>query len=202
MLRRPGLGTSTPALLLLAVASLFVGCESGGVTEPPAFRDAAVSSGMDSGPAPDASEDGGEPLDAESSPDAEPAPDAELTQDAEPAPDAPGGRDAQPRDAQVGRDAQSAPDAGPVTSGCGTPRTSGTTTEMITVAGTARTYQLVIPNNYDPNRQYPLVFGFHGQGWQVNDFRMASTTMMNASTAPAVPRPRCSTPASMSRISV
>lgn len=47
--------------------------------------------------------------------------------------------------------------------GCGTdPQT--VTAGTIDVDGTPRSYVLVLPPDYDRDRAYPIVFGFHGQG--------------------------------------
>jgi poly(3-hydroxybutyrate) depolymerase len=54
------------------------------------------------------------------------------------------------------------------------------------VGNTNRDFQLVVPGNYDPNRNYPLVFGFHGQGWTMDGFRMASTSLVNAAAGGAI----------------
>src|SRR2546430_1752378 len=37
-------------------------------------------------------------------------------------------------------------------------------TNMLDVGGTMRTYIVAIPNNYDPNKPYKLVFAWHGLG--------------------------------------
>jgi polyhydroxybutyrate depolymerase len=51
-----------------------------------------------------------------------------------------------------------------MSSGCGTSGgATGVTNGMITVAGTNRTYILVVPASYDPARAYPLIFAWHGR---------------------------------------
>ena len=55
-------------------------------------------------------------------------------------------------------------------SGCG-PSSGFTTGErMIMSDGTARTYFLKIPENYDPLKPYPLIFGFHGASGDYRSF--------------------------------
>jgi polyhydroxybutyrate depolymerase len=53
---------------------------------------------------------------------------------------------------------------GSPSSGCGStaPRQSGTYT--INVGGTEREYILTLPDNYDPNHAYPMIFGWHPLG--------------------------------------
>jgi polyhydroxybutyrate depolymerase len=58
----------------------------------------------------------------------------------------------------------------PAKSGCGLdPIPSGSGT--IQVDGMARTYQFSVPQGYDKNRKYPIVFGFHGAGVPASAFR-------------------------------
>lgn len=178
------------ALALVVLTCSLVACEGGRVTEPGVFPDANTSGGQDAGAQADAEEiipDAGFAADAEpvadageEAPDAEPAPDGLGFPDAIGFPDAPTFPDA------MARDAAAAPDAGPPPSGCGNPARSGTTNESITVGNTSRDFQLVVPGNYDPNRAYPLVFGFHGQGWTMDGFRMASTSLVNAAANGAI----------------
>jgi poly(3-hydroxybutyrate) depolymerase len=54
---------------------------------------------------------------------------------------------------------------GPVTSsGCGSPTTLKSGTFKIDVAGTEREYILSMPDNYNPENPYKLIFGFHWRG--------------------------------------
>ncbi len=49
--------------------------------------------------------------------------------------------------------------------GCGKdPGVVPATPQMIMVEGAAREYILALPPGYDPNKQYPLVFAWHGRG--------------------------------------
>jgi poly(3-hydroxybutyrate) depolymerase len=64
-------------------------------------------------------------------------------------------------------------DAGVVSSGCGRSHSSGQFNGNIMVDGRNRTYLLSVPNNYNPNNNYPLIFGFHGQSWLGFSFRNA-----------------------------
>ena len=41
---------------------------------------------------------------------------------------------------------------------------SGTTSQTLSVGGTTRTYQLVVPTSYDGTKPTPVVFAFHGRG--------------------------------------
>jgi poly(3-hydroxybutyrate) depolymerase len=55
--------------------------------------------------------------------------------------------------------------SGPVaSSGCGSPTTLESGTFKIDVDGTARDYILSMPENYDPDNRYKLIFGFHWRG--------------------------------------
>lgn len=68
-------------------------------------------------------------------------------------------------DAGSGSGADGAPaiDA-PDTAGCGQAgAATGVVTGTITVAGTERSYLLVVPATYDPARAYPLIFAWHGR---------------------------------------
>ena len=57
---------------------------------------------------------------------------------------------------------------GTVSEGCGkTPPASGKAT--IDVDGTKREYILQLPDNYDPNKSYKLIFCFHWMGGSMND---------------------------------
>ncbi len=56
-------------------------------------------------------------------------------------------------------------DAGPPSAGCGAPATGGyKTNQTISVGGQSRVYSIQIPSPYDPNKRYPVIFGFHGDG--------------------------------------
>ena len=48
------------------------------------------------------------------------------------------------------------------TDGCGEAAPTGTFTQSVDVDGTTRTFFVSVPENYDPDTQYPLVFGYHG----------------------------------------
>lgn len=55
-------------------------------------------------------------------------------------------------------------DSGPMPStGCGA-ASPGSGRASIDVGGTSREYILTLPDNYDPNHAYPVVFGFHPLG--------------------------------------
>lgn len=47
-------------------------------------------------------------------------------------------------------------------SGCGLPATSGQSNQSVTVGTATRTFVVQVPQNYNPNRAYPLIFVFHG----------------------------------------
>ena len=49
------------------------------------------------------------------------------------------------------------------------------TDETITVLGTSRTYQLVVPKTYDAARKYPLIIALHGDGQDGPGFRSVLT---------------------------
>jgi polyhydroxybutyrate depolymerase len=53
--------------------------------------------------------------------------------------------------------------------GCGSPTSLASGNRTINVNGTPRQYVLDIPANYDPNRAYRLVFGWHWRGGSAND---------------------------------
>ncbi|WP_437324469.1 RICIN domain-containing protein [Sorangium sp. So ce381] len=53
--------------------------------------------------------------------------------------------------------------------GCGIPTSLTSGNRTINVNGTTRQYVLDIPANYDPNRAYRLVFGWHWRGGSAND---------------------------------
>jgi poly(3-hydroxybutyrate) depolymerase len=61
------------------------------------------------------------------------------------------------------------PDAG-TGSGCGnTSAKTGDFTVSVTIAGVARTYEVLVSSNYDPNTPVPLIFVFHGAGAKSSD---------------------------------
>lgn len=62
------------------------------------------------------------------------------------------------------------PDAGEQ-NGCGRSANPGAHNREITVNGTRRTFIVVVPDGYDPNTPIPLIFGWHGNGWNANSFR-------------------------------
>jgi poly(3-hydroxybutyrate) depolymerase len=49
-----------------------------------------------------------------------------------------------------------------LTPGCGAPASGDVLDGVIEVEGVQREYLIEIPDDYDPNTPYPLVFGFHG----------------------------------------
>ena len=56
-------------------------------------------------------------------------------------------------------------------SGCGSdPGITGMMTGQAEVAGEVRRFILSMPDDYDPDRAYPLVFGFHGRGSNAEQF--------------------------------
>ncbi len=69
-------------------------------------------------------------------------------------------------------------DAGPTSAGdggatrsagCGNPTTLTSGTANIDVSGMTRQYILALPANYDPNKPYKLIFGFHWQGGSASE---------------------------------
>ena len=57
--------------------------------------------------------------------------------------------------------------------GCGVdPGLSGDVAGQVEIEGEERRFLLVIPDGYDPNREYPLLFMFHGRGSNGDQFRM------------------------------
>jgi polyhydroxybutyrate depolymerase len=51
------------------------------------------------------------------------------------------------------------------TPGCGeTGAPTGTVNDSVTVRGEARTFILAVPDDYDPDTPYPIVFAWHGRG--------------------------------------
>jgi polyhydroxybutyrate depolymerase len=73
--------------------------------------------------------------------------------------------DASVADGGAGEDAGEG-EPGTPTAGCGAaPATTGFTNGLtVSVGGQARSYALYVPTNYDPNKAYPVVFAFHGDG--------------------------------------
>lgn len=75
-------------------------------------------------------------------------------------------------DGDAGTDAVGGADAGAdgragssafASDGCGlTPEVTGTARRTIELGGELREYVLTVPASYDPQRAYPLLFGFHG----------------------------------------
>ena len=55
-------------------------------------------------------------------------------------------------------------DSGPVAAACGQAPTLRSGTHTIQSSGKSRSFILSVPDNYDPNRRYRLVFGFHWLG--------------------------------------
>lgn len=55
-------------------------------------------------------------------------------------------------------------DSGPVAAACGQAPTLRSGTHTIQSSGKTRSFILSVPDNYDPNRRYRLVFGFHWLG--------------------------------------
>ena len=55
------------------------------------------------------------------------------------------------------------------TAGCGKAPTLTSGTQSITSSGKNRSYILRIPDNYDRNTPYRLIFGFHWNGGTAND---------------------------------
>ena len=55
-------------------------------------------------------------------------------------------------------------DSGPVAAACGQAPTLRSGTHTIQSSGKSRSFILSVPDNYDPNRRYRLVFGFHWWG--------------------------------------
>ncbi len=58
-----------------------------------------------------------------------------------------------------------------LTPGCGTPATGDVLDGVINVDGEDRTYLIEIPEGYDPNTPYPIIFGFHGDGGDSSNAR-------------------------------
>ncbi|MCX5263155.1 PHB depolymerase family esterase [Streptomyces sp. NBC_00199] len=79
-----------------------------------------------------------------------------------------------------GRPEPSAPRAAAATAGCG--RAPGLTSGTHTVqsGGRSRSYTLKVPDNYDRNRSYRLVFGFHWLGGNATDVATGRTVETGA----------------------
>jgi poly(3-hydroxybutyrate) depolymerase len=63
--------------------------------------------------------------------------------------------------------------------GCGNFAITGQRYVGLTSSDTYRRYYLSVPNDYDPNRAYPLVFGYHGTNWdgiRMRDYLRLETT--------------------------
>lgn len=60
--------------------------------------------------------------------------------------------------------------------GCGKAPTLTSGTRSIQTSGKNRSYILRIPDNYDSNRQYRLIFGFHWNGGTANDVDSGGTS--------------------------
>ncbi|PYC88424.1 poly(3-hydroxybutyrate) depolymerase [Streptomyces tateyamensis] len=65
------------------------------------------------------------------------------------------------------------------TAGCGTAASLSSGTHTITSSGQNRSYILRVPANYDQNRPYRLVFGFHWVGGTANDVDSGGTDGYN-----------------------
>jgi poly(3-hydroxybutyrate) depolymerase len=89
----------------------------------------------------------------------------ETPRDASAARDAQSARDAQtPRDAQAGGGSDAGQLSGP-SSGCGKAVSDAPgefTKHTVRAADRDRTYQLFLPEDYQPSKPYPVVFRFHG----------------------------------------
>ena len=62
------------------------------------------------------------------------------------------------------------------TAGCGKAPTLTSGTQTIQSGGQNRSYILRVPDNYDPNRPYRLIFGFHWNGGTANDVDSGGTS--------------------------
>jgi poly(3-hydroxybutyrate) depolymerase len=62
------------------------------------------------------------------------------------------------------------------TAGCGKPPALTSGTRSIQTSGKNRSYVLRVPDNYDSNRQYRLVFGFHWNGGTAGDVDSGGTS--------------------------
>ncbi|GAA1812766.1 hypothetical protein GCM10009682_37530 [Luedemannella flava] len=72
-----------------------------------------------------------------------------------------------------------APSAYAATAGCGKAPTLTSGQRTITSSGKSRSYILRIPDNYDMNRPYRLIFGFHWRGGTANDVDSGGTDGYN-----------------------
>ncbi|KAL2069371.1 hypothetical protein VTL71DRAFT_15709 [Oculimacula yallundae] len=70
----------------------------------------------------------------------------------------------------------SSPGTGPKSAGCGKGATITSGTKSITVNGQQRQYTIRVPNNYDPNKGYRLIFGLHWRGGTMGDVALTSTS--------------------------
>ena len=61
--------------------------------------------------------------------------------------------------------------------GCGNPHDGGSLKRDITSSGKTRTYEMYVPDDYDPEHSYPTVIGFHGRNGSGSGF--ADSTNMN-----------------------
>lgn len=55
--------------------------------------------------------------------------------------------------------------------GCGRAQQLDSGARTLEVDGQSRTFLLDVPGDYDPNTPYPLLFGFHGRGFDGAEFR-------------------------------
>ncbi|MCA2215476.1 ricin-type beta-trefoil lectin domain protein [Jidongwangia harbinensis] len=62
------------------------------------------------------------------------------------------------------------------TAGCGKAPTLASGTRTIQTSGRSRSYILRVPDNYDSNRPYRLIFGFHWNGGTANDVDSGGTS--------------------------
>jgi poly(3-hydroxybutyrate) depolymerase len=69
--------------------------------------------------------------------------------------------------------------AAAATAGCGGAPTLASGTHTIQSSGQNRSYILRVPANYDTNRPYRLVFGFHWVGGTMNDVDSGGTDGYN-----------------------
>ncbi|GAA1776566.1 hypothetical protein GCM10009681_54780 [Luedemannella helvata] len=72
-----------------------------------------------------------------------------------------------------------APSAYAATAGCGKAPTLTSGQRSIQTSGKSRSYILRIPDNYDMNRPYRLIFGFHWRGGTANDVDSGGTDGYN-----------------------
>lgn len=67
--------------------------------------------------------------------------------------------------------------------GCGKSHSAGTIEATLDVDGKTRVYKIIVPENYDPDLTYPLVFGFHGSAFSNTPDTMISLTSSMKSEA-------------------